>query len=142
MNMRKLLFILPLLLVGCMQHNGHIGDWFGQWHVTSIEINGADDAGYADNIFFQFQADKVHILAVDPSYPTQTDECFGSWEATDQTLLLDFSYTGGGKYFTPFDETHLDNGRNLLKILHFSSKKLTLQLTKENETITYTLKKQ
>lgn len=133
-------------LSGCMQHNGRIGDWFGTWKLESITVNGTDDTAYAGNIFFQFQTDKVHIIEVDTSVPTTRRDCFGRWEESDGTLILDFSYTADGtaSQFIPMTQTLLSHDVNILTIDSKSSKRMewTLDKTDPSQTVVYKLKKQ
>lgn len=48
-------FMAMLAMSGCVQNNGHIGHWFGQWKVERMTIDGQDDADYEDGVFFCFQ---------------------------------------------------------------------------------------
>ena len=41
-----------LAMSGCVQNNGHIGHWFGQWKVERVTIDGQDDADYEGGVFF------------------------------------------------------------------------------------------
>lgn len=125
-----------------MQHNGYIGDWFGTWRLEAITVNGVKDANYAGNYFFQFQADKVRICEVNPDYTDLLNERFGSWEASGDVLELNFSYTGGGNYWKPWPETYLESSVNILQINSMSSKRMTLTLLRDDQTIVYTLRKQ
>ncbi len=142
MRAHKLLILCFLFLCSCMQHNGYIGDWFGTWHLESITVDGVEDAAYQGNYFFQFQADKVRISEVNPSYPENVRECFGSWEASGDVLELNFSYTGVGQYWTPWPETYLPPAVNFLEINKMTNKRLTLTLSLPDKTVIYQLRKQ
>lgn len=142
MRAYKLLILSFLCLCGCMQHNGRIGDWFGTWHLESITINGVEDTAYDRNYFFQFQADKVRISEVNPVYPDLLEERFGSWQASDKVLELNFSYTGGGSFWEPWPETYLESDVNILEITSMTSKRMVLTLSRSDQTIVYTLQKQ
>lgn len=144
MRAYKLLILSVLCLCGCMQHNGYIGDWFGTWHITSITVNGQEDAEYIGNYFIQFQADKVRICEVDPDYPDLLNERFGSWKSDEGVLELNFSYTGGGNYdfWSPWPEIYLESSINILEITNMTSKRMTLTLSRPDQTIVYTLRKQ
>lgn len=48
-------FMAMLAMSGCVQNNGHIGHWFGQWKVERVTIDGQDDADYEGGVFFCFQ---------------------------------------------------------------------------------------
>lgn len=53
----KIICTLALLFVltGCIQNNGNIGPWFGQWKVERLTIDGKDDPDYAGNAFSAFR---------------------------------------------------------------------------------------
>lgn len=138
-------FLAPLVLLGlsgCMQHNGDIGDWFGTWKLESIEVNGATDASYADNVFFQFQTDVVRMVAVLP-YQAYSDR-FGSWEQDGNTLILNYSYTAAGtqQIHNPLPQTYLDKAANILQISEMTSRRMTWRYEKPDSVIVYTLRKQ
>ena len=104
--------IACLTLSGCMQHNGDIGDWFGTWKLESITIDGTESADYQDTIFFQFQTDKVRIVAIDLELPATRTECFGMWTETDKTLTIDLSHTSANNpgHFNPLPESLMIKG--------------------------------
>lgn len=140
------LIVICIGLGGCMQHNGHIGDWFGTWKLTSLEIDGAADPTYQDNIFFQFQTDIVCINVVNPAISCSSSKTFGRWSDEGTTLKLDFTYTADqqSSQFIPPEETYLNYDVNILSIEEKSSRKMvwTYHIPKSGKTITYTLKKQ
>lgn len=138
--------IACLTLSGCMQHNGDIGDWFGTWKLESITIDGTESADYQDNIFFQFQTDKVRIVAIDLEPPATRTECFGRWTETDKTLTIDLSHTSASNpgHFNPLPESLMTKGVNTFTIDSKSSKRMqwTMQTVNPERTVTYSLKKQ
>lgn len=147
MRILKLLIMTACLgLSGCMQHNGRIGDWFGTWKLTEIEVNGSKDTEYDDNIFFQFQTDVVRIVEVDVSTSNSFKDCFGSWSDREATLVLDFGYTADNMDagFTPPAITRLGREENILRVSKESSRAMTWTLQKpdSDQTVTYRLKKQ
>lgn len=135
-----------LTLCGCMQHHGNIGDWFGTWKLTSMELDGVEDPSYDGNIFFQFQADIVRIVEVDPQVSNTFNNCFGHWADNGSTLTLDFSYDATDKTddFTPPSATMLIHGINILHIDKSDSKSMvwTYNPPDSDLTVTYRLKKQ
>ncbi|MCM1310528.1 MAG: lipocalin-like domain-containing protein [Bacteroides sp.] len=141
-----ILAAVGLTLGGCMQHNGRIGDWFGTWKLTSIEIDGASDTDYQENIFFQFQTDIVCINQVNTEISGSSTRSYGRWSEEGTTLTLDFSYTAEnqGSQFMPPAETLLGHDVNILGIEEKTSRKMvwTYQKPESGQTITYTLKKQ
>lgn len=76
----KIISTLALLFVltGCIQNNGNIGPWFGQWKVERLTIDGKDDSNYAGNVFFRFQAS---VFSVYISYPDKHTSgiYYGTW---------------------------------------------------------------
>ena len=55
--MRKALRIIAAVVMtaisgSCTHNNGDIGPWFGEWKLTSIEIDGSPDAAYKANTFW------------------------------------------------------------------------------------------
>lgn len=138
--------IACLTLSGCMQHNGDIGDWFGTWKLESITIDGTLNADYQGNIFFQFQTDKVRIVAIDLELPATRTECFGMWTESDRTLTIDLSYTSDSNpgHFNPMPESMLAKGINTFSIDSKSSKQMQWTMLNGNSerTVSYTLKKQ
>ena len=76
----KIICTLALLFVltGCVQNNGNIGPWFGQWKVERLTIDGKDDPDYAGNAFFRFQAS---VFSVCISYPDEhtSGTYYGTW---------------------------------------------------------------
>lgn len=140
-----LLTICFSLTTGCMQHNGHIGDWFGTWKLTSIELDGAENDAYQGNIFFQFQSDVVRIVEVDTRTSNKFKDCFGTWNQDKSTLELNFGYTAEESYpFVPPTIVEFTRGENVLHIAESSSKSMvwTYQKPDSETTITYRLKKQ
>lgn len=139
----SLLLAALALLSGCMQHNGHIGDWFGTWHVESISTDSTPDEDYAGNVFFQFQASVVRAVEVRPH--EGYGDCFGAWAAEGNTLTIDYNYTtdSGPSYYRPLPATHMIKGLNVLTISERSARRMTWTMTDaQGQTITFKLKKQ
>lgn len=138
-----LLLIFALTsLTGCMQHNGDIGDFFGTWKVTSITVDGVEDATYQDNIFFQFQTDVVRLVQSRPH--NDYTEFFGSWSEDSGELILDFHYKVdpiSPVYNIPA-VTRLQAGVNHLTISDDSSRKMTWTFSNDGSTVVYKLSKQ
>ncbi len=81
--------ILNLIaLNSCTRNNGDIGPWFGTWHVETIEIDGQPDASYQGEYFVQFQTNVVSIIQ--RSEYNDAAQSFGEWEASGNTLTIDF----------------------------------------------------
>ena len=98
-----LVLTLTLLLGSCTQPDGHIGDWFGSWHLETIMINGEEETSYSENpeIMFSFQGKVFNA-----SYMERA-EIYGSWSYAGEVLTLVASYNAGSgannkNLFDPF----------------------------------------
>lgn len=145
-------FVLAILIVGllpasCTQNNGDIGEWFGEWHLESIEINNVTDADYNGDVLWKFQNDIVEMVVVNPIGHSHS-EYYGTWTADDTTLTLNFTHSddlnepGTGKYAPP-TQAHLPAAIFGLKILKLSSSEIILQYddASAEQTFIYTLSK-
>lgn len=141
---RNLVALVMIMLAtpSCMQHNGNIGEFFGTWKLTSLEIDGEEAPNYEGNTFFQFQTDVIRISRIEP-HQVFTHR-YGQWTRTGETLCLDFGFTATdpGEYEAP-TWIQLERGKNLLHIVSLTSRDMVLTLQHSNNTtITYTLHKQ
>lgn len=135
-----------LAMTGCTHNDGDIGEWFGEWHLQSIEIDGVADADYDGDVLWKFQNNIVDMVIVEKNGHSR-EERFGTWTAGDSTLTLDFSHSddlnapGTGKYAPPA-QTLLPSGVTGLKILKLTSQEIMLQYEPASgEKIVYTLRK-
>jgi len=133
-----------LISAGCTHNNGSIGEWFGEWMMQSVEINGMDDDTYKGDVLWKFQNDIVEMVVIDGHSHT---EHYGTWSDTDGELILNFSHSddltqaGTGKYAPPA-QTYLPAAIVSLKIIKLSSPEIVLQYAPEGSaTIVYTLRK-
>lgn len=129
----------------CTHNNGDIGDWFGKWHLKSIEINSVNDDSYDGNMVWKFQNDIVEMDVINGHIHS---EHYGTWKESDGKLILDFTHkddntaAGTGTYAPP-SQTYLPAAVVGLKILKLSSSTLILQYDADASTvITYSLSKQ
>lgn len=136
--------VATLASTGCTQNNGDIGDWFGEWHLRSIEINGAADNGYSGDMLWKFQNNIVEMIVV--SGHTHTGH-YGTWSEADGKLILNFTHSdnlheaGTGKYAPPA-QTHLPAAVVALNIVKLSSSEIILKYEAESgDMIIYTLRK-
>lgn len=139
-----LLLSVMFMLSGCMQNNGDIGDFFGTWKVTSIKVNGIEDASYQGNIFFQFQTSVVRLVENRPH--NDLTEYFGAWsDEGPSTLIINFGFN-----VDPISEVYdipaaarMIRGINTVTMTDRSSRKMTWTFTSgEGETVVYRLSKQ
>ncbi len=143
--LKILLLTVCFSLMGCMQHNGHIGDWFGTWKLTSMEIDGVENDEYQGNIFFQFQSNIVRIVEVDTKTSNKFKDGFGTWSQEGATLVLNFGYTADNTSpYVPPTIIDFTRDKNVIHISESSSKSMvwTYQKPDSGTTITYRLKKQ
>lgn len=135
-------FLSVFMLSGCMHNNGDIGNYFGTWKLSTINVDGVDDPEYKENIFFQFQSDVFRLV----QNRTQNDitEYFGTWSETDNILVLKLNYKVNPEsevYHIP-TITRLIKGDNIIAVKHESNNRMIWTFSSEGQTIIYTLKKQ
>lgn len=142
--MRTLIISLlsVFMLSGCMHNNGDIGNYFGTWKLSTINVDGVDDPEYKENIFFQFQSDVFRLV----QNRTQNDitEYFGTWSETDNIMVLKLNYKVNPEsevYHIP-TITRLIKGDNIIAVKHESNNRMIWTFSSEGQTIIYTLKKQ
>lgn len=142
--MRTLIISLlsVIMLSGCMHNNGDIGNYFGTWKVSTINVDGVDDPEYKENIFFQFQSDVFRLV----QNRTQNDitEYFGTWSETDNIILLKLNYKVNPEsevYQIP-PITRLIKGDNIIAVKHERNNRMIWTFSSDGQTIIYTLKKQ
>ncbi|MDE6534892.1 MAG: lipocalin-like domain-containing protein [Muribaculaceae bacterium] len=146
--MRRLTLLLigfvALLTASCTHNNGDIGFWFGTWQCEEITIDGVKKTDYTRNMFFKFQTNVCDIVVTYPH--NEYRQRFAEFkEHNDGTITLDFSYTADGDFaydFNPPAESMLKKGLNVLHYDKINGKKLILTFENDDQTITYTLKKQ
>ncbi len=142
--MRTLIISLlsVIMLSGCMHNNGDIGNYFGTWKVSTINVDGVDDPEYKENIFFQFQSDVFRLV----QNRTQNDitEYFGTWSETDNIMVLKLNYKVNPEsevYQIP-PITRLIKGDNIIAVKHERNNRMIWTFSSDGQTIIYTLKKQ
>lgn len=133
-----------ILSTSCTHNNGNIGDWFGEWQLKAIEINGTDDSEYQGNILWKFQSDIIEMISV--TGHTETEH-FGTWSADDNELTLNFTHhddnnPAGSDRYSPPSITQIPAAVVSMKIVKLSSSELILQYsTDSSNLIVYTLRK-
>ncbi len=141
----SLLITVSLMLsAGCMQNNGDIGDFFGTWKVTSIKVDGIEDASYQGNIFFQFQTSVVRVVEHRPH--GDLTEYFGAWSDEGASILIinfGFSVDPVSEVYDIPAAARMIRGVNTVRMTDRSSRKMTWTFTSANgETVSYRLSKQ
>ena len=134
------------ILMSCTHNNGDIGDYFGTWKLTHIEIDGHADDSYKGNIFWQFQSQVFCMRQVLPEH--DIDVRWGSWkELPDNVLELNFTHhddehPAGSDYYSPLPATGLAPAVNHLDIVTMNSSEMVLTYHNDKgETLRYRLKK-
>jgi hypothetical protein len=143
--------IIAVALFGsCTHNNGYIGDWFGVWRVTSIDIDGTPVEDYNGGVFFMFQNDLICVTDREDYMYHNAARSWGRWSEDSNGLTLDFSYTSTDEnyagYYVPEPASYLEDGVNHLTISDRTSKSMTLRLIRyidsDEHIITYKLHKQ
>lgn len=142
-----LCLIATMALSACLRDNGNIGDWFGTWHLESMDVDGEVDADYNGDILWKFQNNIIMISQVNDLLHTSTDS-FGTWIEDDGRLLLNFTYSddynpgGGTGIYAPPASIYLKPGISEMEIKELTSGKLILVYQASNDVvITYFFKK-
>lgn len=112
--------LLMLVLGGCTQNNGYIGDLFGTWRLDRLTCDGApqvlypgcesegDEPGRIPELYtFSFQGSLIGVVAIYPHH--DFSEAYGSFEHAGDILYLNFDHTDndGGYMYTPPAALHL-----------------------------------
>lgn len=151
-DMKRFLFIslLVVVLCGCTQNDGHIGPWFGSWHLESMLIDGETDDTYADlqaedkmQVMVSFQGKVFNMGYIGGS------EIYGSWSYAGETLTLVANYNAGSGYnspnFNPYPIVmHFPRGIEQLEITVTAINSRTMQwqhIDPEGRLITYNFRK-
>ena len=138
-----LILTVSVFLSQCTQPDGYIGDWFGSWHLESIDINGTPDTDYRQNIMFSFQGKVFNVAYLDG------DEIYGSWSYAGEILTLVGGYDAGSgsnsHLFNPFPVAlHFpaDVSQIEITVNSINSRKMQWQYIDQNgQLITYNLRK-
>lgn len=137
---------LAMLLTGCTQPDGYIGEWFGSWHLEQILIDGEEDSTYNEdpNIMFSFQGKIFNCAYI------ENVEIYGSWSYAGEVLTLVAGYdTGSGStvtsLFNPFPvalhfPAHVEQIE--ITVTHISGKTMQWQYIDQNgRLLTYNFRK-
>lgn len=80
-------FLLPVvcgvLLNGCSQNGGHIGDYFGTWVISEITVDNEPLPDYSGHLVIAFQSD-IFLLANDDTQ----QKMYGIWKEEGSELIL------------------------------------------------------
>lgn len=127
----SMMAIMLLSVAGCTRNNGDIGPWFGTWKLDAMTINGAPDAEYADNVFWQFQSNLIVMTRLLGNH--EQYDMPGTWcQPEPGVLRIEYVYSDddapqGSMKYTPLPETHLPWGVSDLTILEMKGKTLRLE---------------
>lgn len=84
--------LLPLLLWGCTQNNGHIGPLFGSWHLESMSCDGSPLAQPdGTDTYWKFQGSLVEVILSKGFY--ETEFYTGIFTRDGQVLSVSFPPT-------------------------------------------------
>lgn len=124
-----------LAMSGCVQNNGHIGHWFGQWKVERVTIDGQDDADYDSGVFFCFQG------AVFGVRTSTGGMWYGRWEENDKGMVDVVFNTDESAVPPAYLHMHLDEKMVFRLVSHKDSDKVLEYVGPDGKTYTYYLKK-
>lgn len=123
-----------LAMSGCVQNNGHIGHWFGQWKVERVTIDGQDDADYEGGVFFCFQG------AVFGVRTSTGGMWYGRWEENDKGMVDVVFNTDESAVPPAYLHVHLDEKMVFRLVSHKGSDKVLEYVGPDGKTYTYYLK--
>ena len=124
-----------LAMSGCVQNNGHIGHWFGQWKVERVTIDGQDDADYEGGVFFCFQG------AVFGVRTSTGGMWYGRWAENDKGMVDVVFNTDESAVPPAYLRVHLDEKMIFRLVSHKGSDKVLEYVGPDGKTYTYYLKK-
>lgn len=124
-----------LAISGCVQNNGHIGHWFGQWKVERVTIDGQDDADYEGGVFFCFQG------AVFGVRTSTGGMWYGRWAENDKGMVDVVFNTDESAVPPAYLHVHLDEKMVFRLVSHKGSDKVLEYVGPDGKTYTYYLKK-
>ena len=124
-----------LAMSGCVQNNGHIGHWFGQWKVERVTIDGQDDADYEGGVFFCFQG------AVFGVRTSTGGMWYGRWEENDKGMVDVVFKTDESAVPPAYLHVHLDEKMVFRLVSHKGHDKVLEYVGPDGKTYTYYLKK-
>ena len=128
-------FMAMLTMSGCVQNNGHIGHWFGQWKVERVTIDGQDDADYDGGVFFCFQG------AVFGVRTSTGGMWYGRWEENDKGMVDVVFNTDESAVPPAYLHMHLDEKMVFRLVSHKGHDKELEYVGPDGKTYTYYLKK-
>ena len=128
-------FMAMLAMAGCVQNNGHIGHWFGQWKVERVTIDGQDDADYEGGVFFCFQG------AVFGVRTSTGGMWYGRWAENDKGMVDVVFNTDESAVPPAYLHVHLDEKMIFRLVSHKGSDKVLEYVGPDGKTYTYYLKK-
>lgn len=128
-------FMAMLAMSGCVQNNGHIGHWFGQWKVERVTIDGQDDVDYEGGVFFCFQG------AVFGVRTSTGGMWYGRWEENDKGMVDVVFNTDESAVPPAYLHVHLDEKMVFRLVSHKGHDKVLEYVGPDGKTYTYYLKK-
>lgn len=126
--------LLPVILIilslcGCTQPGGRIGEYFGNWVLETITIDGQNNEEYSRPVIISFQS-SVFCIGI-----AEHSELFGTWEEKDGNLILTADLGSGSAMTYPPVLGWGDDITIELRILEKKNRRLTLQYASTNGTI-------
>lgn len=121
-SIKMYIFAIVLAIASsCTRNNGDIGELFGLWRVTAIEVDGVNRSDYNGTIYFAFQS-SVFSQKLMNEETHWADDFFASWKYQGKDIIIDFS----DKRYTPIAITGMQQGQNLVTVESITGRKLIL----------------
>lgn len=114
--------VVLCLLSSCTRNNGDIGELFGLWRVTSIEINGEELDNYGGTMYFAFQTTVFCQKTVIESTHEYEDR-FATWKYEGKDIVIDFHD------YLPYEITGMQEGSNHVIIEKIKGKDMVMSYT-------------
>ena len=116
-----MLAIVLAFVSSCTRNDGDIGELFGIWRVTAIEVDDANQESYGGTLYFAFQSSVYSQKLVDEGAHVY-DNHFASWKYQGKDIIIDFS----DDRYTPIAITGMQRGQNLVVVESMKGKDLIL----------------
>ena len=116
-----MLAIVLAFVSSCTRNNGDIGELFGIWRVTAIEVDGVNQSDYDGTVYFSFQSSVFSQKKMNEE-THWADDFFATWKYQGKDLIIDFS----DDRYTPITITGMQQGQNLVEVESISGSDLIM----------------
>lgn len=123
-----ILAIVLALVSSCTRNNGDIGELFGIWRVTAIEVDGVNQNDYDGTLYFAFQSSVFSQKKMDEETHGHENQ-FATWKYQGKDIIIDFS----DDRYTPISITGMQPGQNLVVVESISGKNMILSYVRPDD---------